>query len=320
MNIKDYVQQEQAPINAAMSALVEELPPLARPVARHVFEAGGKRLRPVLTLMCGRALGCEKEALYRLGCSIEILHAATLLHDDIMDNALLRRGKPAAHTCFDQTRVILSGDLMLAKALSVVAEFDDVRLTASLSGAVMKTAEGQMEEMASLRDTSLPYEGYLSTITGKTAWLLRTSCALGAIYAGGSEADIAACATFGLELGIAFQLVDDALDVAPAQVTGKPSGGDILEGKITPPLLLYMDSLAGEERERFQAAFAAGAVSRDLADAVCAAIMERGFADQTRAMAREHAAKAAKALAGLPEGREKTLLAEMAAYIVTREK
>ena len=320
MEIKEYVRHEQAPIHAAMSALVDELPPLARPVARHVFEAGGKRLRPVLTLMCGRALGCDATALYRLGCSIEMLHAATLLHDDIMDNATLRRGRPAAHTCFDQTRVILSGDVMLAKALTVVAEFDDVRLTAALSEAVMKTAEGQMEELASLRDTTLPYTAYLSTITGKTAWLLRTSCALGAIFAGGNDVEIAACSAFGLELGMAFQLVDDALDVYPASVTGKPSGGDILEGKITPPLLFYMETLTGTERDQFLADFANNTISREQADTLCAAIIEKGFATKTRELAKSHVARATQALTCLPATAEKALLTEMAAYIVTRDK
>ena len=310
------LKQEQPLINAALERFTAELPAGTLPVARHVLSAGGKRLRPFLTLMTGRLLGCGDEGLYTLGAAVELLHAATLLHDDILDNALLRRGKPAAHTVYDPTTVVLAGDAMLAKAMLMVSSFGDTRLTDCISEAVMRTAEGEIAEFAQLRDPELSHNDYLSVIIGKTAWMLRASCELGALFAGASPERVKAAATFGLELGIAFQMVDDALDFAGG--TGKPRGGDVKEGKATPPLLLYMGALpAGEAasvKERFMRGDFDDVEVEALCDAVCA-----GQHDQaTRAAAGEHLETASAFLALFPSSAERIIMEQMLAYIVTR--
>lgn len=321
--VKDLLTVEQPAINAVIDALAGELPLLTRPVARHVFQAGGKRLRPVLTLLVGRMLGCNDESLYRLGAAVEMLHAATLLHDDILDNSALRRGKATAHTIFNPSHVILAGDVMLAKALGVVAAFGDTRLTESISRAVMETANGQIEESANVRNLGLPYDEYLQIIIGKTAWLLRTSCELGALRAqklNGEVTDeqVEAAALLGLELGIAFQLVDDMLDFSPPEVTGKPAGGDVLEGKMTPPIVFYLETLDGSERDDFYECFCTGSVSRDQLHDVCRAIESSGAIHKTRVLAEQHVQNALNLLTLMPEGSESVLLSKMAQYIVAR--
>ena len=321
--LKLSLSREQPAINAALERHIEALPTEARPVARHVLLSGGKRLRPLLTLLTGRALGCRGERdqlLYELGAAIEMLHAATLLHDDILDNADLRRGSPAAHTLYGVAPVILAGDAMLAKALHIVASLGDTRLTACVSEAVMRTAEGEMAEFAHLRDMDLSQERYIDIITGKTAWMLRASCELGAILSGAAEPLLRAAATFGLELGIAFQMVDDALDFSPAEETGKPTGGDVREGKITPPLLLYVAALPEAEAARFKQRFHDNALSPAELDDLCAAIHAEGHDRRTRELADGRLAAAGAALAQLPESEERSVLRQMMLYIQNRDR
>lgn len=321
--LKLSLTREQPNINAVIERHIAELPDGARPVAKHVLLAGGKRLRPLLTLLMGRALGCKEDAdplLYALGAAVEMLHAATLLHDDILDNAALRRGSPAAHTLFGVAPVILAGDAMLAKALHIVSSLGDARLTACVSEAVMRTAGGEMAEFAHLRDIDMSQERYIEIITGKTAWMLRASCELGALLSGAPENLVQAAATFGLELGVAFQMVDDALDFSPAKETGKPSGGDVREGKITPPLLLYIAALPQAEAARFKQRFRENTLDPAELDAVSAAIYADGHALRTRELAEGHLVSANSALALLPETEAHAVLRQMALYIQSRDR
>lgn len=321
--LKLSLSREQPNINAAIERHIAELPDQARPVASHVLLSGGKRLRPLLTLLAGRALGCagEKEQLlYELGAAVEMLHAATLLHDDILDNAELRRGSPAAHTLYGVAPVILAGDAMLAKALHIVSALGDARLTACIAEAVMRTAEGEMAEFAHLRDLELSQQGYIDIITGKTAWMLRASCELGAILAGAAGPLLQAAATFGLELGIAFQMVDDALDFSPAEDTGKPTGGDVREGKITPPLLLYIDALPEQKAALFKQRFRDNDFTPAEIDELSAAIYAQGHARRTREMADGRLAAAGAALDLLPDSEERAVLRQMMQYIQSRDR
>lgn len=321
--LKHSLSQEQPKINAVIERHITEFPDAARPVARHVLMAGGKRLRPLLTLLMGRGLGCSGEKtglLYELGAAVEMLHAATLLHDDILDNADLRRGSPAAHTLYGVPPVILAGDAMLAKALLVVSSLGDTRLTSCVSEAVMRTAEGEMAEFARLRDVTLSQEDYITIITGKTAWMLRASCELGALLAGADQTMVRAAASFGLELGIAFQMVDDALDFSPAQDTGKPTGGDVREGKITPPLLLYVAGLPEPEAARFKLRFSKNDFSPSELDELATGIHQKGYARQTRQLADDRLAIAGATLALLPDSEERHILRQMMLYVKNREQ
>jgi octaprenyl-diphosphate synthase len=315
--LKLALQQEQPRINAALERFTAELPAGSQPVARHVLAAGGKRLRPFLTLLIGRVFGCRDETLYTLGAAVEMLHAATLLHDDILDNADLRRGQPAAHTLFAPATVILAGDAMLAKAMFMVSRIGDTRLTDCISEAVMRTAEGEIAEFNVLRNPDLSTEDYLAVIIGKTAWMLRASCELGAIFSGADSGAIRAAADFGLQLGIAFQMVDDALDFSAG--TGKPCGGDIREGKVTPPLLSYIASLPPDDAAAFKERFRRGPLNEGEVESLCSAVCAGGHDRHTREQAGGHLAAAASFLQRFPHSEERIVLEQILEYILKRD-
>jgi octaprenyl-diphosphate synthase len=311
--------REQPGINAELRRHTAELPDYARASAEHLLLSGGKRLRPLLTLLTGHAFGRVGDAgLRTLGAAVEMLHAATLLHDDILDNAPVRRGRAAAHVLFGTVPAVLAGDAMLAKALVLVSSFGDPKLTACVSEAVMHTAEGEIAEFARLRDSALTHEDYVRIVTDKTAWMLRAACEIGALRAGADEKATRAAARFGLELGIAFQIVDDVLDYYPCEETGKPKGGDLREGKCTPPLLLYLASLPADKAGRLRADFEGGRLDEADIEALCGEIYAGGFAEQAREPAGAHLAAAAEALTALPPSTERDLLDDMRFYILTR--
>ncbi|MDL2268148.1 polyprenyl synthetase family protein [Desulfovibrio sp. OttesenSCG-928-G15] len=325
--LKKALEREQAPINAALMATVELLPEGSRPVARHVFSAGGKRIRPFLTVTVGKALGCNDPALYTLGAAVETLHAASLIHDDILDNAVLRRGHPAAHTVFGQSTVVLAGDAMLALAVRMVSRLGNTALVDCIAEAVMQTAAGQIKEFTHLRDPELSHEDYLTVITGKTAWMLRASSELGALRAcgeaethspGTGEKMVRAAANFGLEMGIAFQMVDDAIDFS--EDTGKPVGGDLKEGKVTPPLLSYMAALAPDEAAEFKRQFSKDSLSADTMERACREIRENGHTKAARDTAAKHIAAASDNLDLFPPSPEKNILGQMLTYVLERQK
>ncbi|MDR3357853.1 MAG: polyprenyl synthetase family protein [Desulfovibrio sp.] len=301
-------------INAALAAAVAELPAPARPIARHILDAGGKRLRPFLTLLFARLFDAAEADRHRLAITLEMLHAATLLHDDVLDNALLRRGKPAAHTVFDVPAVILGGDALLSHANAIVASFGDTRMTRCFSEAISSTTAGEILEIAARGRTGISRQEYENMVRGKTAWLIRAACEMGALAAGASKAGVQAAAVYGENLGMAFQLVDDALDFAPEEITGKPTGGDVREGKFTPPLRLYRQSLADKERAAFDAAFARGFMTENEAAAIARRIRQAGYDAQTRAEAQHFLHTALAALRGMPDTDTLSLLRDLCVY------
>ncbi len=313
--------RELPAINAAIQAEIDALHPLVRPVAAHVMDAGGKRLRPMLTILFARALNFRGDDLHTLASSLEFLHSATLMHDDILDNADLRRGKPAAHTLFGLTPTILAGDVLLALANEIVARTGNPPLTACISQAIMQTASGEIMEIAAVRNAGITRAEYIEIITGKTAYLIQSACEFGVIAAGASERLRSAARSFGLNLGIAFQLVDDALDyTSGTDTSGKPLGGDLREGKFTLPLLLYLESLPDEERQATIRELTDADLNPARQDRIIAEIASKGFADQTRDAAKSYLALASQALDVLPVCLEKNLLRAMVDFVLTRDK
>ncbi len=317
-----FISAELPKVNAFLERQAAAMDPVVRPIVEHALLAGGKRLRPMLVLLAARALQAPASAdPYPLACSLEILHTATLLHDDILDGADLRRGRQTAHLAFGRSEAILAGDVLLALANRLVAEYGEPRLTWVLSEAILRTATGEVMEIGATRKPDLGQERYLEIITGKTAYLFQGACQCGAILAGAEEALEDAALQFGLHLGVAFQLVDDALDYTSLpDTTGKPEAGDLREGKVTLPLLQYLDTLGAAERTEFSAAFAAGTLDEAGIARHLAAIRAAGHPEATRQAAREHAAKAAAALARFPQGPETALLAQVLDFVLSRSK
>ncbi len=320
-NLANFVQRELPSINQFLENLASSLDPTVAPVAKHVLMAGGKRLRPLLTILSAGVMGYRNSDIYPLACSIELLHSATLLHDDILDGADLRRGEKTAHVVFGITPSILVGDALLALANRLVADYENPRLTACLSEALLRTATGEIKEIAHIRKTDLSHEDYLDIITGKTAYLIQAACQSGALIANAPADMEDALAEFGLNLGITFQLVDDALDYSSNEnVSGKTSGGDLKEGKLTLPFISYLESLPAGEREQITRDFEANTLSDADVAKLVSAVVDGGFADETRRIAKTYLDKAVTALSQLPDVPERELIRQAMQTMLDREK
>lgn len=319
LKLKKYVTEENRRIEKALVLEIERLDPVVQPLALHMVNAGGKRIRPLLTVLFGRMFSCPEENLYPLACAIEFLHGASLMHDDILDEASTRRGSPSSHKVFGVNRSVLAGDVLLATTMLIVVRLGKLEVIDNIAQAAAKTAAGEVEEINNMRNPRLTDAEYMRIITGKTACLISSACAAPAILAGAPQAHVDAASLFGMELGRAFQLVDDALDIAPESETGKPTGGDVREGKMTPPLYFYTGSLGERERAVFLKKFGEGSLS----DAEIAAIvdgMRRLRCDErTKQLAGVHLARAAAALDTLPSCVERDVLRDMSAYIKNRK-
>ncbi len=300
-----YMARELPKIEACLRTHIDQLSPYVRPTAQHVLKAGGKRLRPLLTILVARALGYKGKDIYPLACSLELLHSATLIHDDVLDGADTRRGQPAAHTVFGVTHSILTGDVLLALANTMMSSYGIPSITACLSDAILKTVSGEIIEIARIRDVDMDMDGYLEIITGKTAYLIKAACQVGAQLAGApAHLEEAACG-YGLNIGVAFQLVDDALDyTSPKEVMGKPKGADIREGKLTLPLILYMRDLPQDDRLAFTKAFKENTLTESEMDRIVADVAAQGHAQRTREMAQTYLEAAGSQLALFPDSTE----------------
>ena len=334
--LQRFLHDELPVINDYLARETRELPDLVRAVAEHVLLAGGKRLRPLLTILFYRCLsrGSGEHAstdIYPLACAMEFLHSATLLHDDILDGSDLRRGRTTAHLVYGKTETILAGDVLLALGNRLVAEYGDARLSWRVAEAIMRTASGEIQELEWIKQPTLSRGHYLEIITGKTAYLIQAACHCGALVAGADPKTAQAALDYGINLGIAFQLTDDALDyAATAEVAGKPVGNDLREGKLTLPLICYLETLSGPEQQDAMTwlrslgtqADPAALSEHDLArhDQVVQAVRSAGCVEETRASASRYVSQAEEALSRLPQGPERTALQEALQHTLHREK
>ena len=247
----DFLSTEVPRIDTVLRQELETLPALLRPVAMHIATLPGKRLRPLICLATARCLGETGQAIYPLATALEIMHCACLLHDDILDDASTRRGATSAHLKYGAKLVILAGDAMFALAGGLMARSQNPRLTAIFSTAIGRAAAGQALEASRLFCPDFDQDHYTNVIAGKTAALFEASALIGAEAAAASKEQCDAAAGFGFNFGMAFQIMDDIMDFQPTAETGKPCGGDLLEGKLTPPAFLWLESLPITERQFF---------------------------------------------------------------------
>lgn len=323
ISLMTYVKSEIPRIDAALKTNIKTMPASSRHIAEHIFAAGGKRLRPLLTILIARILGYKAEDIYPLAASVEMIHAATLLHDDVIDNAAVRRARPAAHKVFGITETILAGDALLARASCINACYGDTRLVECMAHALEKTASGQIMEIDRRRKKNLELDDYFAIIKGKTAFMISCACELGAIKSGAEDKLIKYAADFGLNLGMAFQIVDDALDFAPQGKTGKPEGGDVREGKLTPPLYLYLSALPEKERDIFFEKFSKNALSEADISKICTALRNGSYDQKARNMADSYLDRARDAFTNLsynlPKSNEKEMLRQIIKQVRDRE-
>ena len=282
-------------VDALIRDRLESDVPLIPALGEHLVAAGGKRLRPLLTVAAARMCGGGGLGAHRLAAAVEFIHTATLLHDDVVDGSKLRRGKVAAHLIWGGAASVLVGDFLFARAFELMVETGSLRSLDILARASRIIAEGEVLQLTRAHDLELDQKTYLEIIRGKTAELFAAAAEAGAVVADGAPAQVLALSAYGLSLGLAFQLTDDALDYGGASETlGKNAGDDFREGKVTLPLLLAIArsdaretafwSRAVGERDQSEADFRR---ARDL-------VASSGALADTMALARDHA-DAAKA-------------------------
>ncbi len=289
--------------------------PLVGQISRYIIAAGGKRLRPALLLMMCGALGYKNSQKYNLAAVVEFIHTATLLHDDVVDESTLRRGRPTANESFGNAASVLVGDFLYSRAFQMMVEAQSMRIMQILAEATNVIAEGEVLQLVNMHDASLTQEAYVRVIRSKTAKLFEASARLAAVLAGSDEAIEEACATFGQALGTAFQVIDDALDYeGDVSRMGKNLGDDLREGKVTLPLIVAMQRASSGEAALIRSVIEkpdASELEAQLAQIV-RIIMKTGALEVTHAAARAEAQRAKVALAKLPSGIYKQALLELA--------
>ncbi|PZQ73680.1 MAG: octaprenyl diphosphate synthase [Variovorax paradoxus] len=306
-----------AEVDKVISVRLDTGVPLVSQVSRYIIAAGGKRLRPaLLLLMCG-ALGYTGEQRFNLAAVVEFIHTATLLHDDVVDESTMRRGRPTANESFGNAASVLVGDFLYSRAFQMMLDSRNMRVMEILADATNVIAEGEVLQLMNMGDASLDETAYLHVIRSKTAKLFEASTQLAAVLAGAPPDMEAACARYGQALGTAFQVVDDVLDYAgDAAETGKNVGDDLREGKTTLPLILAMQRGRPEQAELVRSAIQQGDVSR--LPQLIAVVKETGALDATRAAAAAEAQRAIDALAMLPVNSFTEGLLQLAAQLLER--
>ena len=317
--LKNFIAAELPAINNILQQELAVLNPLVREVGEHVLMSGGKRLRPILTILTARCLGKNGKDVYPLACSLELLHSATLIHDDILDNSDMRRGRKSAHLMFGIKRSVLAGDALLALANMIVARYNIPAMNYCVAEAILRTAAGEVEEIGNSRNPDMEQETYLEIVRGKTAFLIQAACSCGAMFAGADQDMLSRASSFGMNLGTAFQLVDDALDyAADSSHLGKPCGSDIREGKITMPLILHLQQLTKEQRQVLLDKIAGDTLTEDETEDVLISIQQAGLDQKVRLEADVYLQNAADSLSTFPDSREKQLMHEMLNLVKNR--
>lgn len=291
---------------------------LVRQVAEYIIHSGGKRLRPAVVILCAKALGYEGNRHHELAAVVEFIHTATLLHDDVVDDSNLRRGRDTANALFGNAASVLVGDFLYSRAFQMMVAVHNMRVMEVLADATNIIAEGEVLQLMNCHDPDVTIDAYLQVIRYKTAKLFEASGRLGALVAGADSGLEDALGRYGMHLGTAFQLVDDVLDYSGDQAqTGKNVGDDLAEGKPTLPLLHVMSQGTPEQVSAVRHAIEHGGQGHF--DTILSAIQETRALDFTRARAREEADLARAAIASLPDGVYKDALLELATFAVERE-
>jgi len=291
--------------------------PLVGEVARYIISAGGKRLRPVILLMTCGALGYQGTQHFNLAAVVEFIHTATLLHDDVVDESTLRRGRPTANETFGNPASVLVGDFLHSRAFQMMVEAGSMRIMQILADATNVLAEGEVLQLMNMHDASLDEAGYLRVIQSKTAKLFEASARVGAVLAGASPDIEEACARYGQALGTAFQVIDDVLDYdGDADEMGKNLGDDLREGKATLPLIMAMQLGDIQQSTIVQQAIETGSTSN--LPAIIDIVRKTGALETTRRAAAAEAQKAMTAASELPDNIHSKNLLQLAAQLLER--
>jgi octaprenyl-diphosphate synthase len=319
----DLVHDDLAAIEARLDVEITSEVKKVYALAGHVLSAGGKRLRPAMVALSARAVSPEPNLgrVVSVGASVELVHMATLVHDDVVDNTATRRGKPTANAVFGNGVAILTGDFLLARSMRILAVDGDLRIIRTVSDITIEMSEGEVMEIIATGDPKITAEHYFEILRKKTAVFVEGCCRCGAILGGAQPDQEAALAEYGYRLGMAFQIADDLLDyTGDPLVTGKPVGSDLRDGRATLPFLLALGEARAADRDVLLASFGNAALT-DEAVAEAVRVLDRyGVFDRTRAAAREHVDLADAALACLPSSTARDCFSALTDYVVQRDR
>ncbi len=256
MHIKEVWENYKEDLDLAekkITASLIPIEPVISEVGKHIFSGGGKRVRPILVILCSRICGYSGDNTGILASSIESIHTASLLHDDVVDGANLRRGRPPAHSLWGNQIAVLAGDFFYSNALQLANSLENQKIMNALTSATAKMAEKELEQLLLKKNTAISEKDYMEIITGKTATLMSATCMSGALLGNVSQEKVDALTSFGLKLGMAFQIADDILDyMAEEKALGKNLGKDLEEGKITLPMIYLLKKTSSDETSKVQ--------------------------------------------------------------------
>lgn len=306
-------------VNAVILDRMQSRIPLIPTLAGHLIAGGGKRMRPMLTLASASLLGYGGSRHYKLAAAVEFIHTATLLHDDVVDGSDMRRGKKTANIVYGNPATVLVGDFLFSRSFELMVEDGSLKVLRILSNASAVISEGEVDQLVAQRQIETTEEMYLDIIAAKTAALFSAACRIAAVVAERDEAAELALDAYGRNLGIAFQLADDAIDYdSEVAEMGKDQGDDFREGKMTLPVILAYARGDSEERKFWQEAIAGDRSSdEDLAHAI-ELIRRHDAVNATRERARMYAQRAIDAIAGFPASAAKSAMTEAALFAVAR--
>jgi octaprenyl-diphosphate synthase len=317
--IIDLTEQDMAAVNATILEQLNSDVSLINQLGYYIISGGGKRIRPMIAVLTARALGYEGDKHVTIAALIEFIHTATLLHDDVVDESDMRRGKATANAAFGNAASVLVGDFIYTRAFQMMTDLDSMPVLALMAKAVNVIAEGEVLQLMNCNDPDITEEIYMQVIYSKTARLFEAASQSSAMLSGGNAEQIQGLQDYGRYLGTAFQLIDDLLDYdANGETLGKNTGDDLNEGKPTLPLLHAMKHGDAEQSAMIRGAIEQGN-GRHLLEPVLAAMHQWGSLDYTRARAEEEADKAIRALQVLPESPYRTALEGLAHIAVRRD-
>lgn len=323
--LRDYIFSRVAgDLEAIEQALCDNLNPYlsrVREIAGHILFTGGKRIRPLLMVLCARMCGYGGTDDKRVSVMFEYLHTATLLHDDIVDGASVRRGSPAAHLVWDSPSAVLVGDFLLARSASIAVGTGKIELMKILADILEYMSQGEIHQLARKGNVNLSEEEYRTIILHKTAVLMEGACRSGAVLAGASQEQAHALAAYGRNLGMAFQMADDLLDyTADTQVLGKVVGADLREGKFTLPLIHALSRAGAADAEIMKQIMGNSDVTEAAFERLKALLETHDGIGYTRRCAEAHIQEAGAALSLFAPSETKTLLEKLADYTIRRDK
>ncbi len=311
---QDLIEVEQVIQNHLNSTV-----PFVTDVAEYVIRNGGKRLRPALCLFTSGLAGANGQKVFDCAAAMEFFHTATLMHDDVIDNAKLRRGKTSANAQWGNHVSVLVGDFFYCQASSLLVGTGNLKIINLITQAMLATTEGEILEISKSNDLSTSEEDYLKIITAKTAVLIKASCEIGGILANISEEYIAAMGQYGKNLGIAFQLADDVLDyISEEEKFGKMRGTDLKEGKLTLPLIVALRHCKDAERRLIQDTLIANSTEEGRLREIISIINQYGGIDYTLKLANSFIDKAKEALTPFKTSIEKEALLSLTSYVIDR--